>query len=487
MTVATEISEIRFTAIVDGVALPCPFPCPEETDVIVRYGDDVVATNGVDYDVTLAGDFLTFTVTPIAGFALLSGGTISVAREVPLVQDFDLLTRGEIGSSLLVRGLDYLTYICQQLSAKVDRTLRYPFSDPSTAIAPIPELADRAGKFFTWDADGKPAAASGATSTGTAFTAFGTAWAAFMTATLAMTSASGLGFSAYMESLKTTASLTLLQTALGMSTFFKTLLAAADATAFRVLISVYSIAQINALNSIAGWTSKPNAGTPASQIDISAGSGIDSTKASMAIGGAMTKLIAVAWAAGDAAGALDTGAIANADYDIYAIWGAAGVTPDYITVVSGNAPVLPATFLYKRKIGWFKRSGGSIVAFDTYETAGGGLHFAWRAPIVDVDLSNTLTTARRTDAVKVPLTFATDADLNILLYDGAADAQVRVCCPDETDAAPSTSDFVAQSAVNFTTRATIRTSVAGLIAARSTLATVDVYRLQTNGFRWSRR
>src|SRR5205807_2014771 len=84
------------------------------------------------------------------------------------------------------------------------------------------------------------------------------------------------------------------------------------------------------------------------------------------------------------------------------------------------------------------RVGGTIVAFHTYETEGGGLEMNWDAPTLDVNLANTLTIARRTDAVKVPLNFSVMARLRILFNDAASGFSVVVACPDEADVAPST-------------------------------------------------
>ena len=132
-----------------------------------------------------------------------------------------------------------------------------------------------------------------------------------------------------------------------------------------------------------------------------------------------------------------------------------------------------------------------MVALNTYETEGGGLELLWEAPTVDVDLSNTLTTSERTDAVKVPLNFSTIAHLNYY-GDDAAGALVWIYCPDQTSAAPSRtlaplSNAEAPIAGNQSSQLFIRTSATGTIAARGSVATVDTYRIATIGFTWARR
>ncbi len=192
-------------------------------------------------------------------------------------------------------------------------------------------------------------------------------------------------------------------------------------------------------------------------------------------------------------GLLDTGTVTNGNYELYLVRnpGTEDVRP--LAVVEGDAPTLPSGYTQYRKFGWLKRSAGSIVAFKTYETEGGGLDFRWSAPTLDVDLTNTLTTSRRTDAVKAPLVFSTVALLNVVVYDATSNFVAHVCCPDQADAAVANFDAplgnlnqqagTAASA----TQLQVRTSAAGLIAARASLATVDRYQVSTQGFIWSRR
>lgn len=238
---------------------------------------------------------------------------------------------------------------------------------------------------------------------------------------------------------------------------------------------------------INGWIYQ-NSG---SDIAIDAGSGLDATRAYFLTGAALTKTSG-AWAAGTAAGGLDTGTIGNNDYYIWAIARSDTGVVDYLFSLSSTAPTMPANYAYKRLIGWFKRVGGVNVAFHTYETEGGGIEFSWDAPTLDVNLSNTLTTSRRTDAVKVPLNFSVIAILSIGISDTTSASRNWVTCPDHTDAAPSdpsTGNINSIITVTVGTRVElrVRTSSAGLIAARSDLAIVDIYQVSTYGFTWARR
>ena len=245
---------------------------------------------------------------------------------------------------------------------------------------------------------------------------------------------------------------------------------------------------------IQGLTIANNAGDATNDIDIAAGQCRDATNAHNLLLSALTKQSDVAWAVGTAAGMLDTGAVGNSDYYLWAIKRADTGVCDVLSSLSSTAPTMPTNYGFKRLIGWFKRVGGTIVAFHTYETEGGGVELLWDVPTLDVDLAATLTTSRRTDAVKVPLNFSVIAQLSVVMTDAAAAAFIWIYCPDQPDTAPSSS---ASPLCNITAGVDslvanpvpmhIRTSSTGTIAARSTLATVDVYRVATVGFTWARR
>lgn len=246
---------------------------------------------------------------------------------------------------------------------------------------------------------------------------------------------------------------------------------------------------------ISGLTYANNAGDPTNDIDIAAGAAIDTTGADvMVLASTLTKQLDAAWAVGNNQGGILSGAAANVDYNIWQIKRVDTQVVDVGFETTANAtPTLPANYTLYRKIGWFKRVGGTIVAFHTYESEGGGIEMNWDAPTLDVNLANTLTTARRTDAVKVPLNFSVEAHLSVVLSDAATAGVAWICCPDQTDAAPSGVAAPLANA-NFNTIGGsnthdlwIRTNSAGLIAARATLATVDLYNVSTMGFRWSRK
>lgn len=247
---------------------------------------------------------------------------------------------------------------------------------------------------------------------------------------------------------------------------------------------------------IYGLTYSNNAGDATNDLDIAAGGCMDSTGVSWIQIAATTKQSDVAGAADNGAsptGMLDTGVVGNNDYYLYGIKNPTTAATRVLCSLSSTAPTLPTGYTLFRAFGWFKRSGGAIVAFKTYETEGGGLEFKWTTPTLDINLTNTLTTARRTDAVKVPLNFSVTALLTVYVTDGAAFVAVRVMCPDEADVAVSSAGALAIPNLSVNTLdargadIAVRTSAAGLVAARANIATVDTYNAATIGFLWARR
>jgi hypothetical protein len=244
---------------------------------------------------------------------------------------------------------------------------------------------------------------------------------------------------------------------------------------------------------ISGMVISNNAIDVVNDIDISAGACIDGTGATPIILSALTKQLDAAWAVGTNAGGLDTGAIGNSDYYVWAIKRPDTGVTDALFSLSSTAPTMPANYTFKRLIGFIKRVAGAIVLFHAYETEGGGLEIIWYSPTLDIDLAATLTTSRRTDAVKVPLTFSVKALLNVVV-DDASGSMAWVYCPDQADLAPSLTvtplrniGFSTANVTNGMAQIIVRTSATGTIAARASVATIDNYRVSTVGFTWARR
>lgn len=248
---------------------------------------------------------------------------------------------------------------------------------------------------------------------------------------------------------------------------------------------------------IQGLTYGNNSGDATNDLDINIGMATSSDAAqsnrrTMTLASALIKQSDAAWAVGTNAGMLDTGAVGNSDYYLHLIMRSDTGVVDVLSSLSATSPTMPTSYDYRRLFGWFKRVGGTIVALDTYEVEGGGLKLLWDVPTLDVSLAATLTTSRRTDAVKVPLNFTTTAHLHVLLNDDSTDAAAWVYCPDAADTAPSKTVAplanIRQSVANvgISAEVHVQTSAAGLVASRATEA-IATYGIVTIGFTWARR
>lgn len=253
------------------------------------------------------------------------------------------------------------------------------------------------------------------------------------------------------------------------------------------------LAYVAAMNKAIYGLTYANGTDATNDLNINTGGSMDATGAYwMTVATALGKQSDVVWAVGGTTaaplGMLDTGAVGDSDYYLWLIARSDTGVVDALSSLSSTAPNMPADYDFKRLIGWFKRVAGTVVAFTTYETEGGGIELSWNVPTLDINLASTLTTSRRSDAVKVPLNVSTIAHLNIVVSDATAQA-VWVCCPDQADAAPSATvaplgNAYTPSVVGIGQR--IRTSATGTIAARAATNTVDLYAVVTLGFTWAR-
>jgi hypothetical protein len=269
-------------------------------------------------------------------------------------------------------------------------------------------------------------------------------------------------------------------------------LAVADPTATLGLATKGEVDR-QTLKEVYGGAYQNAAGDVTNDIDFPATSCMDDAGTVWISVAALTKQLDVNWVVGNNQGMLSTGAIANVGYYLWAIMRPDTGVTDYLADVSATAPTMPANYTKKRLIGYIERVAGAISLFKATERTGGGLRIDWSVPALQVDVAATLTTSRRTDTVKVPTAFSTIALLTVSILDAAAASGARITCPDETDAAPSLSvaplcNIVTQvAAAAQVKQLRVRTSSTGTIAARSTIATMDNYRVQTDGFEWSRR
>jgi hypothetical protein len=254
------------------------------------------------------------------------------------------------------------------------------------------------------------------------------------------------------------------------------------------------------LGFISGLILSNNSGDVLNDIDISAGVAVDSTGTCMLrLGSTLTKRVDASWAAGTNNGGLDgTESVAGTPdvstwYHVWLIKKDSDGTIDALFSESATAPTMPGGYTYKRLIGSvYNAAGGDLSKFYMLEIGGGGVDVYWDVPALEVDISNTLTTAARTDAVKTPLGYSTIAHLNVMATDGSSGFQIWISYPSVSDMAASSSaaplaTLGGAASVTLTINVDVRTNTSSQVRSRANLATVDTFRISTLGYTWGRR
>lgn len=166
---------------------------------------------------------------------------------------------------------------------------------------------------------------------------------------------------------------------------------------------------------ISGYILSNDAGDTANHIGISAG------ECAVMAGGAavlhgpsgMVKRMNAAWVAGTNNGGLDTGAIGNGTYHIYAIYNPTTDVSDFCCSLSAAAPTtggsIPVGFTHFRRIGSFVRIAGANQLF--YHDAGAPNDFYLRTPVQESALTNPGTAAVLTTLTTVPAGISVKAKL----------------------------------------------------------------------------
>ena len=132
-----------------------------------------------------------------------------------------------------------------------------------------------------------------------------------------------------------------------------------------------------------------NAADADHDITVAAGTCWDGTKAQILnLAGALTKQLDAGWSVGDAAGGLDTGAVAaNTDYFVFAIYRSDTGVTDALYSLSGASPTMPTNYTHQRLIGMVHTDGSSnIIAFTQ-----SGDYFRYTGDVIADVNDNTIT------------------------------------------------------------------------------------------------
>lgn len=177
-----------------------------------------------------------------------------------------------------------------------------------------------------------------------------------------------------------------------------------------------------------------NVADAVNDIDIAAGSAADSTNTTIInLTSALTKRLDANWVAGTNQGMLDTGAVADATYNILLIKNPTTNVVDILASLNVGSATFPSGFSLFRRIGAIIRAGGAIVGY-----VQDGDNFTRKIPITSVTAANPGTSAV-TSAMNVPAGVRMAAVVGALLSSSTASADYALLLSDlsTTDTAPS--------------------------------------------------
>lgn len=157
MTISTTSNRARYEGNGATTAFTYSFRIDDEDEVSVILVDadgvETTLTAG-QYSITGIGSSSGGTVTyPLSGSPLAAGNQIVIVRTVPLTQETDLTNQGGFYPEVIETSLDRLTMITQQLQARLDRTIRFPITDPVNN-AELENYLTRANSYLYFDENG---------------------------------------------------------------------------------------------------------------------------------------------------------------------------------------------------------------------------------------------------------------------------------------------------------------------------------------------
>lgn len=159
MSFSTTAYTVQYNGNGSTTAFAVPFLFYENSHLKVTLtssaGIDTVQTITTHYTVAGAGVSSGGTVTMLTAPA--SGSKLTIERIVPLVQQTELDNDEDFPSENVEKQLDLTVQMIQQISAtggSVDRSLKYPSTEPSGFVSTLPVKASRAGKIISFDANG---------------------------------------------------------------------------------------------------------------------------------------------------------------------------------------------------------------------------------------------------------------------------------------------------------------------------------------------
>jgi len=430
MTVADLYVPDQFDGTGANTPLPTTFAFNNSSEIkvtsrITATGVETVLTETTHYTVT-GGSWATGTVTPVNGATdFPTTVTWTLERVTPLTQATDWVEQDAFSADSHERAADKLTLIAQERDEKAVRSLKYPPTDSKSLSAELPNSVDRASKSLGFDAAGEPVALSGTVSGDVTVTTFmetvlDDADAATARATL---DAQEHVLTTRGDILKMNATPKVARLQIGSGgTYLRA--NGLDPAWQNITSSDYLPRSYLAGLGLSNDTDADH------DIAIAVGECRNSTNVvSLVLDAVMTKQIDAAWAVGDDAGGLFSGAVANnTDYAVFLIQKSSDLTIDAGFDTDPDAANIPTGYIQYRRIGWVVTDGSAnILAFIQ-----DGDYFRLKVPQQDTDADFTTSEATETLEHCPP---NVRAFLNMHVESG--NHRIYVYETDATEAAPS--------------------------------------------------
>lgn len=155
MTISTDLKRVQYNG--NGVTTAFTFA----SRVLDASHVKCIVTNSLGVDTTLILN-TDYTVAGVGGtsatinttVAVASGSVLTISRNVPFTQTADYIPNSQFPAETHENALDKLTMIDQQQQDAVDRSLKFPETDPTSLVATLPSAANRANKVLAFDSSG---------------------------------------------------------------------------------------------------------------------------------------------------------------------------------------------------------------------------------------------------------------------------------------------------------------------------------------------
>jgi hypothetical protein len=161
MTISSSVSRIDYAGNGSTTVFAFPYYFLADADLVVVLRDTATGVEttlalGTDYSVAgagaLSGGTVTMASTPSAG------ETLTVRRQLALVQETDFVANDPLSAEVLERAIDRAVMALQQQDEVQRRTLQFPVGDSPSLSTTLPASSARASRSFGFNAAGEPIA-----------------------------------------------------------------------------------------------------------------------------------------------------------------------------------------------------------------------------------------------------------------------------------------------------------------------------------------